>query len=445
MIAIRFAGALTLMLCTFGHVALAADAPSALTLQQAQEIALRNRPVLQARQHTAQSAEQITRQLEANRYPQVMGSATMATATREDATIDGKAVTLDTRIAAGGLNNPTVLRRDALGLTVSQLITDFGRTARLIETARLNQASVAASVSATREQVLLDVQAAYFGVLEAQSVLRVAQKTVETRQLLRDRVVALGKGKLKSELDVRFSDVALGEAKLLLLKARNNLEGSFARLSAALGYPDARRFALSDPGLPAPPTGDVDAAVKAAMAQRPELAGLKAEQQAASSFARAQRALRYPTLNAYAAAGAVPVGDERFPNNYAAIGLNMSMPLFDGGKIGALEREAQLRALAAGESLSEAENNVAKAVRVAWLNVGAAWENIAITSALLEAAGQAALLAQTRYDLGLTSMVELNQAQLSAVDAEINAARARYEYLLARAALAFQQGVLSAR
>ena len=353
--------------------------------------------------------------------------------------------TLDTRIAAGGLNNPTVLRRDALGLTVSQLITDFGRTARLIETARLKQASVAASLNATREQVVFEVQAAYFGVLEAQSVLRVAQKTVDTRQMLRDRVAALSKGKLKSELDVRFADVALGEARLLQLKARNNLEASFARLSAALGYPDSRRFSLTDPALPAPPSGDVDAAVKAALGRRPELVGLKSDQQAASAFARAQKALRYPTLNAYAAAGAVPVGDERFPNNYAAVGVNMSVPLFDGGKIGALEREARLRALAAGETLSEAQNNVAKEVRVAWLNVGTAWENITITGALLEAAGQAAVLAQTRYDLGLTSMVELNQAQLSAVDAEINAARARYEYLLARAALAFQQGTLSAR
>jgi outer membrane protein len=51
-------------------------------------------------------------------------------------------------------------------------------------------------------------------------------------------------------------------------------------------------------------------------------------------------------------------------------------------------------------------------------------------------------LAQTRYDNGLGSIVELNQAQLSQVSAEIAAAGAKYEYLSRRAALAFVTGGL---
>jgi len=435
------------MLLVLAAMASAAKAQSLppLSLKQAEEIALRHRPLLQARQFVAQSAEQTTRQLEALRYPQLAGTATIATATREDTTIDGKRVALDTRIASGGLNNPTVLRRDAFGVLASQLITDFGRTARLIESARLNEASLSASVAATEEQVLLDVNAAYFAVLETQSVLRVAQKTVDARRVLRDRVAALAKGKLKSELDVRFAEVALSESQLLLLKAQNAVESAYARFSAALGYSNTQHYTLIDPALPGPPSGDLHSAIKTAMSERPDLISLKADQQAASKFAQAQKALRYPTISALAAAGAVPVGDARFPNNYGAIGLNMSVPLFDGGKITALQREAQLRALAAEQNVSEAENNVAKSVREAWLAVGAAWQNISITNQLLEVARQAAVLAQTRYDLGLTSMVELNQAQLSAVDAEIGAARAEYDYLLARAALDFQVGVLNRR
>lgn len=414
-----------------------------LTLQQAHATALRNRPVLHARQFVAQSAQQVTRQLESLRYPQVAANATIATATREDATIDGRPTTLDARIASGGLNNPTVLRRDAVGVVASQLITDFGRTAKLIESARFTEVSQAASVNATREDVILDVDNAYFAVLEADAVMQVAQKTVDARRLFRDRVAALARGKLKSELDVRFAQVALSEAQLLLLKARNGVEAAFARLSAALGYQGMQRYRLADPALPDAPSGELDATIRQALANRPELAGLKAEQQAASKLAEAQKALRYPSINAYAAAGAVPVGDPRFPDNYGAIGLNVSLTLFDGGKITALQREAQLHALAASESLTEAENNVAKGVQVAWLNVRAAWENITITDALVEAARQAAALAQTRYDLGLTSMVELNQAQLSEIDAEIGAARAKYDYLLARAALDYQVGVLA--
>jgi outer membrane protein len=167
-------------------------AAPALTLQQAREAALLNRPLLKARQFTAQTAQQATLQAQAARFPQVFGNVTAATASQETATnSSGQQVKLDTRIAAGALNNPTVLRRDAAGVVVSQLITDFGRTSNLIESAQFNETSQQQQLNATRAQVLLDVDNAYYGALEAQSILRVAEKTVESRQTVLDRVAAL--------------------------------------------------------------------------------------------------------------------------------------------------------------------------------------------------------------------------------------------------------------
>ena len=414
----------------------------ALSLEEAQRIAIANRPSLRARQLTAQAAGQSTLQAESARYPQVYGNLTAATAYREESTQDGKQVMLDSRIAAGGLNNPTILRRDAAGVAISQLITDFGRTSSLIESARFNAASQQQQVNTTRAQVLLDVADAYYGLLQAQAVLRVAQKTVEARTAIQDRVAALARSKMKSELDVRFAQVNVGEARLLASRAQNAVDAGFARLSAALGYRETHRFQLLDQSPPDVPLGDLDALTRQAIADRPELAGLRADQEAANNFAEAQRALRYPTINAYAAGGVVPIGDSKLPEQYGAIGVNLNLALFDGGKIDALHREAQLRALAAKENLSEAENNVVKGVQVAWLNARAAYENIGITQGLFEASQQALRLAESRYNLGLTSIVELNQAQLSAVDAEIAYSRARYEYLAARDALSFQVGAL---
>ncbi len=65
-----------------------------------------------------------------------------------------------------------------------------------------------------------------------------------------------------------------------------------------------------------------------------------------------------------------------------------------------------------------------------------------MTARLVEQARQSLRLAHTRYDIGLGSIVELNQAQLSEVSAEIAAAGAKYEYLSRRAALAFVTGAL---
>ena len=83
-----------------------------------------------------------------------------------------------------------------------------------------------------------------------------------------------------------------------------------------------------------------------------------------------------------------------------------------------------------------------RSVQVAWLNTSSAYENIAITQRLQDAAQQALKLAESRYNLGITLIVELNQAQLSAIDAEIAASRAKYEYLAARSVLDFQIGAL---
>jgi len=435
---------LAFVLCVATPHVHAQERAQALTLEQAHEIGLANRPLLKARQFSADTARQITLQLESARYPQVAGNVTAATATSETVVQDGQEVTLPSRIGAGALNNPSVRRRDAAGVAISQLITDFGRTSNLVDSSKFNEASQLQQVNATRAQVLLDIDDAFLSALEAQAVLQVARKTVDARAILLDRIVALAKNKLKSELEVRFAEVSLGEARLLLLRAENGVEAAYARLSTSLGYHDARRFDLVDQAGSDAPAGELDSLLTQAIAARPELASLRADREAAREFVEAQRALRYPTINAYAAAGVIPIGDEVFPRNYAAVGINLNLTLLDGGKISALQQEAKLRHLAVSESLSEAENVVARAVRVAWLNAKAAYENISITGHLKDVSAQALKLAESRYSLGITSIVELNQAQLSAIDAEIGYSRAKYQYLIARSVLAYQVGTLDA-
>ena len=118
-----------------------------------------------------------------------------------------------TRIMAGGLNNPSVFDRAAGGLQVNQLITDFGRTANLTASSKLQAQAAEPKLELTREQVLLQVDTAYFGALEAQAVLHVAQQTVDTRQLLLDQVTALATNKLRSQLDVSFAQVEFQQAR----------------------------------------------------------------------------------------------------------------------------------------------------------------------------------------------------------------------------------------
>src|SRR5678815_199880 len=100
---------------------------------------------------------------------------------------------------------------------------------------------------------------------------------------------------------------------------------------------------------------------------------------------------------------------------------------FNGFLFSGRQKEAELKAAAAEQSLRDEENNVIRDVRIAWLNANNALERLHISEQLLVEARKTYALAEARYKIGSSSFVELSQAQLNAVSAEIGNARARYE------------------
>jgi len=261
--------------------------------------------------------------------------------------------------------------------------------------------------------------------------------------LLLDQVNALATNKLRSELDVSFAQVALEEGRLLVQKAQNNADAAMASLSTALGYHELRQFQLVEPSLPAgAAAGDVDSFIAAALNQRPELLSLRDQQDAALRFAKSERDARLPTISAVGVAGDSPAHDYRLPDNYAAGGVQFSLPLFAGGLYTARQHEAELKAQADEETLRTEEDNVVRDVRIAWLNVNNAQEQLQTTEQLVKNAAEAFDLAAARYKAGISSIVELSQAQLSLTSAQIANANARYDLLIQQANLDYQAGIL---
>ena len=136
---------------------------------------------------------------------------------------------------------------------LSQLITDSGRTPNLVASSRLEAQASQQTYQATRYDVLLAVNQAYFGVLRAQALVKVAQQTVAARQILSDQVTELAKNKLRSDVDVAFADVNLSQAKLLLLRSQDQLRAAFAELTRALGSQQEANYKLTDEPLPPSP------------------------------------------------------------------------------------------------------------------------------------------------------------------------------------------------
>jgi outer membrane protein len=409
----------------------AKDVPS-ITLDQAHETALRHNPQISVADLKALVAKQVTRQVQAAFWPNLSANV-LAVGTADE----------NTRLAAiGGLNNPAIFNRQAEGLILSQLITDFGRTPNLASSAKLRAQAEAETAQATREQILLAVDGAFFAAQQAQAVTRVAEQQVATRQTFLDQVGALATNKLRSQLDLSFAAVSLEEGKLLLSKAQNDLQAAFAQLANVMGLRDSKIYSLVEQPMPPTLATNVSDFIQEALGSRPELLSLRSSWNASLKFARAERDLRYPTISVLASAGLIPIGDSQLPDNYAAAGVSLSVPLLAGGYYSARQHAAELQAQAAEQSVREAENNIIRDVRVTWLNAQNAYDRLQITHKLLENAQQAFDLAQARFNNGISSIVEFNQAQLSLIQAQITYASTQYDYLIQRSALNFQVGAL---
>ena len=290
--------------------------------------------------------------------------------------------------------------------------------------------------------MLLGVDQAYYGVLKAQSVLTVAQETVKDRQLVADQVSELQKNQIKSGLDVSFANVDLAQAQLLLLQAQNDLDASQAQLSSALGYGEQKTFRLEEEPLSPAPPADFPGLLQMAISNRPELASLRLDAASAHSYATAQRDLWLPTISATGSAGLTPLGADQLAPRYAAAGFNVNIPIFNGHLFGALRTEANSRAQADDQYLRDLQNQITRDVRTAWLNANAAFQRLSLTDQLLNEANQAVDLAQSRYKLGLSSIIELSQAQLNQTQAQIEQASAKYDYETRISALNFETGSL---
>jgi outer membrane protein len=410
----------------------AQDAPSAatsLTRRQAEALALKNNPQITVSKLRALQAGQFVREQRSALLPTAYLSVTATDAST------------DARIAAGGLNNPIVYPRAASGATVSQLVTDFGRTNNLVSSAQANAKAEEENSAATTAQIVLAVDQAFYDSLETRALLEVAQQTVDARQLIVNRISALTQAKLKSDLDLSFASVDLARAKLLQLEARNNHAAALATLSAILGYPDQQPFDLVESkSAPEQPDADVNPLILAALRQRPEVLALQEQVTSAEKFAHAEHDLWRPTISAVGTAGEVPVRNPSLPNWYGAVGVNVNIPVFNGFLYNARGKVADLQTLAARQRLLDARNNVARDVRTAWQRSQQAFERLSVTRQLREQANLGLNLAQSRYNLGLSSIVELGQAELAKTEADIADTDAQYQYRLTRLVVAYTIG-----
>jgi outer membrane protein len=402
-----------------------------LTREDAEHMALTNNPRVSVSRLLALAQHQVVRESRSAELPTLIGSVTAQDANEAS------------RISSGSLSASRLFTRAGGSINFSQLITDFGHTTNLVASAKLEERAQQANDLATREDVILITDQAFYNALQAQALLQVAKQTVNLRQATQSQVNQLTQNKLRSTLDLTFANVNLSQAQLLQLDAQNNAEATIAALDEVLGLDHAMQYSLVDNtnGNPPPPP-DEQSLLDLAVKQRPDLQSLDLTRQSQERFSRAQRDQMLPTLSAIGTVGASPIrAAQYYVSSWdGAIAANLNIPIFNGFLYSAQAKEAQLRAQATGQQTRLLKNRIVRDVQTAWLDANNAFTRLGVTGQLLNQANESLGLAETRYKLGLSSIVELSQAQLQQTEAEISNTNAQYQYRLTLATLNFQTG-----
>lgn len=400
------------------------------TLKEAEAFALNNHPQIQAAQLTAEAVREQIREARAGFFPQVYGEVNAVYAPE------------DTRLTGlTGINNPSIYSRQSDGIMVNQLITDFGRTFDLTQSALFSADAATHRLNVVKAVIVLAVDRAYFDLRRAQAVSEVAQDTAKARKFSSDQISVLFKNNLKSELDAGFAKVDLEQAQLLLIQSQNDYKEAEAALSTALGFHDVMHFSLQPEPLDLGDPGTAEKLIFEAFNQRPELAALKSDEEAARRFAEGEQAAQYPKISALGYAGINPVYDAKgLDHHYYAAGINVEIPIANGGQLDARAQQAKLLDQADLAKIVDLQNSLARDVRQALLRIDTARRKIDVTSEMVVNTTRALQLAQARYRLGTSSIVELTQAELNDTEAKLEATSARYDYQVARSLLDFTTG-----
>ena len=350
-------------------------------------------------------------------------------------------------LSSSGVSNPT-LHRYGPSLSLAYVLYDFGARAASIDAQRYQLIASLLNNNRVLQDVVAEVEAAYYALLRVQAqVEALTQLEISLRASLEAAEVRL-KGGLVSRADQLRARAALAEAEVALLTAERDQAKAEAALKQTAGIEQTRALVLD---WKTSPPAALDAAnllaelLAEAQRQRPDLQALQAAAASASAEAGRARAARWPVLSLGTSGGRTYfTEDNRDASNSYNFGVNLSVPLFDGGRLAAEARAAERDAERLQAVVGTQRNQVARAVTDAYHDVRHAQAQREGVAIQFESASESALAAESRYNAGVGSLLELLTAQAALARARQSAAEADSEWLAAYSRLNHALGRLPA-
>lgn len=297
-----------------------------------------------------------------------------------------------------------------------------------------------ADAQTRREEISLLVVSQYLGVLRATADVDASKSRVDLAKALLDQTKALHESGVATRVDEVRAEVKLRQEEQSLIVAQTDVSTALYALARLLNIPAGQSIEVTDhqaffdtPGIPP------EATIEMALRNRPELAYIRARRSAAESEHAATSAARFPSLRFQGAwgeagrnlRGMIPTYDYE---------VQMSIPLFTGGRLSAEQRRAQIQVEKAERTEIDIRNRIGEQVQSSLAEWKAARNEVNVANDALRLANEELDMARGRFAAGVTDNIEVVSAQDSLARASDNRIDAFYRFSAARAKLARAMG-----
>ncbi|MHB8173410.1 MAG: TolC family protein [Nitrospirota bacterium] len=334
-------------------------------------------------------------------------------------------------IPFGGFKNTTYSYDSTFwGFTGSWDIYDFGRTYYSVKSDRELENALRKTLSSVQENVVYDVRDAYFNLLRAQTLVKVAEDTLkQAGEHLREAQGFYDTG-VKPLYDVTKAEVEVDNAKVQVMQAYDAVTQARITLNTRMTTnPTAPTVIVDRPELE-PLDKTLDQYLALAVENRPDIQALQSQQKADTLAAKGALAGFLPVISA---SGAYDWNNFDSPGviDTSSYQVGITVPLFQGFQTVAQVGQARAAALSAKYRVEDSKLNVLNDVASAYLAVQDAKARTEALKVSVRKAKENLDIAQGRYEAGVGNIIDVTDAQVLLTQAKTNQAQAYYDYHLA--------------
>lgn len=429
----------------------AAGVPDIISLDQAVAVGFAKSPLLAAARADILSANAPVKLARNAVLPSVSGTLSTSRNHRQPGSSSATGNFGSGTSSTGAFSADTTSNVGSLQLR--QLIFDGGKIAAQYHAAQATQNATLATYKRQLQTVAFNVATAYYNYLAAKRATAVAVETVKLNQTQENLVTAQFRAGAAARADIATAQLPTAQARLALVRAQGTELQQQAVFANAMGLDAGAAVTPIDDTPVLTSTSAISTltiptyaqAVTRALALRPDFAATTYTRDSAIASLRAAKLGLFPTLNGTVGQNVVSTDSTggTFRNN-SAIGISLSIPLFDQGITAAQSQQAQAAVDRDNALLDNARLGIQLNVKQALVSLITARAGLDQSNAELVKAQEVLRSTQAQYRAGVTTLPLLLNAQVGLTTALTDQVTAVYSLRQAEQAFLFAEGANAA-